>query len=185
MLSGTLATRVLERASEIDAQGGPPARVAELRAAALEAGISASAFDAALKEMQHAQQSAAARVPGMPIASRRRWLWGVTTGLVMFFIGGLLVTRMVAPPSSTAATTEEAFLLQCLSPADAAALVRPIISDASSSVRITDAAPNTITISATADRMARVQEVLATQDAASCALPPMPQPPPSPRPPAR
>lgn len=179
VIPGPLAARILERASELDAVQGPAARVAELRAAALEAGISAPAFDAALEEMQRAQQVAAVRAyaPAPLVVSRKRRLWGVVSGIIALLIGGVVVARMVLP-APTVATVEEAFLLRCLAPGDAAALVRPIISDASSMVRINPGqSPNVITVRTTADRMARVKELIAAQDGtgASCVAPTPPR----------
>lgn len=185
VLPGSLAARILERASEIDAQNGSRAQIAELRAAALEAGISGAAFDTALEELRHTQITAPLRSQGLPIASRKRRLWGTVAGIFIVLVGGVLVHRMVFPPRTMVGTTEEVILLRCLSTGDAAAIVRPIVSDANSSVHITDDAPHTITVRTTPDRMARVKTALSAQDAASCALPALPAPPPPPVPPAR
>lgn len=178
-LPGPLAARILERASELDAVQGPAARVAELRAAALEAGISERAFDAALEEMQRAQHAAAANAlpSAQLVVSRKRRLVGVVAGVFAALIGAFAVLRMVMPPS-TAATVEEAFLLRCLAPGDAAALVRPIVSDANSRVTINPTqSPNVLTVRTTPDRMARVKAMIAAQDGngASC-TPPTPPP---------
>ena len=59
VLSEPVRTRLLERATELDAAYRVGGTVAELRAAAIEAGISASAFDAALAEMRDAEESGA------------------------------------------------------------------------------------------------------------------------------
>ena len=71
VLSEPVRTRLLERATELDAAYRVGGTVAELRAAAIEAGISAPAFDAALAEMRDAEESRAsvAQVPTQP----RRW----------------------------------------------------------------------------------------------------------------
>ena len=55
VLSEPVRTRLLERATELDAAYRVGGTVAELRAAAIEAGILAPAFDAALAEMRDAE----------------------------------------------------------------------------------------------------------------------------------
>ena len=67
LLSEAARERVLARASEIDAARGT--RVADLRAAATEAGISAEAFDQALAELESEEGGVAIAAPK---ASRRR-----------------------------------------------------------------------------------------------------------------
>jgi hypothetical protein len=54
-LPETEAQRVLARAAEIDAQGGPSVPLQRLRLAALEAGLSPAAFEAALIEVRDAR----------------------------------------------------------------------------------------------------------------------------------
>ena len=49
------AQRVLARAAEIDAQGGPSVPIERLRLAALEAGLTPAAFEAALAEVRDAR----------------------------------------------------------------------------------------------------------------------------------
>ncbi len=51
------AQRVLARAAELDAHGGPRVPLERLRLAALEAGLSAEAFDAALTEVRDARSA--------------------------------------------------------------------------------------------------------------------------------
>ena len=54
-LSESEAQRVLARAAEIDAQGGPSVPLERLRLAALEAGLTPAAFEAALAEVREAR----------------------------------------------------------------------------------------------------------------------------------
>lgn len=51
------AQRVLARAAEIDAHGGPSVPLERLRLAALEAGLTPAAFEAALNEVRNARQA--------------------------------------------------------------------------------------------------------------------------------
>src|SRR5688572_27726870 len=68
VLTESVAARLLARASELDAARLAGVSVSELRAAAVEAGISTRAFDAALAELQGAEQ---ARVPDVTAQPRR------------------------------------------------------------------------------------------------------------------
>lgn len=67
-----LTKRVLARASELDALRRAGATVAELRAAATEAGISPEAFDAALAEMRADQSTQVS--PNVRTRSRSKML---------------------------------------------------------------------------------------------------------------
>src|SRR4029450_3028146 len=68
VLTEPVAARLLARASELDATGLAGVSVSELRAAAVEAGISTRGFDAALAETQAAEQ---ARVPDVSAQPRQ------------------------------------------------------------------------------------------------------------------
>ena len=130
VLTESVAARLLARASELDAARVAGVSVSELRAAAVEAGISTRAFDAALAELQGAEQ---ARVPDVSAQPRRapktRALAAKVTALV-FAAGALILflgrvtTVASAPPGPP--LVEETVLLRCLSPGEAAALIRPL-----------------------------------------------------------
>ena len=135
VLTESVAARLLTRASELDAARLAGVSVSELRAAALEAGISTRAFDAALAELQGAelQDAEQARGPDVSVQPRRaprtRALAAKVTALV-FAAGALILflgrvtTVASAPPGPP--LVEETVLLRCLSPGEAAALIRPI-----------------------------------------------------------
>lgn len=64
------AQRVLARAAEIDAHGGPSVPIERLRLAALEAGLSPAAFEAALAEARATPPSPAPSVKSWPRLAR-------------------------------------------------------------------------------------------------------------------
>ena len=124
VLPDSAAAQLLARASELDAARTAGAAVAELRAAAAEAGISTSAFDAALDELQEAGEARVPDVSGQQRrrASRRALVAGVAA---LIAVGALAVTRIRTPAPTP--MVEEALLLRCLSPGEAAELIRPIL----------------------------------------------------------
>jgi hypothetical protein len=162
VLSEPDAARLLARASELDAANRGGAAVADLRAAAAEAGISTGSFDAALGELEAAEQ---ARVPDVSGRRQRarRWAFGAAVA-ALIAVGTLAVLEMRAP--GDAATpggvpiVEEAVLLNCLSPAEAAEVIRPILDEQTTIVVSPDRAPRVITIRATPAQMERVRSVL-------------------------
>ena len=97
VLSEQLAARVLARASELDSASHAQATVSDLRAAAMEAGISAHAFDTALAEVQE-QERVSVRKFRQPRSTRRRWVSVIGLALVMA-TGTLVVSRLL--PAST------------------------------------------------------------------------------------
>jgi hypothetical protein len=159
ILSEPLATRVLSRASELDAALRAGASVAELRRAALEAGISAEAFEAALAELD----DAGARVPDVnahPHSRRRRWILAAVIA-VMIVVGASGIMLRRTPPVSAAPIVEEAFLLRCLSPGQAAELIRPLLRLAENSVVYSsEHAPRVLTVGATPAQMRDVRSLL-------------------------
>jgi len=160
VLSDPAATRLLERASELDAAG---TALADLRAAAAEAGISSHAFDAALAELHGNEQ---ARVPDVNTQARTRpWMWVVFTVLfVLLGIGAVAVARVVVPTDIAGAPAgpivEEAILLRCLSPGEAAELVRPILLLPGNTIVSSPRAPRVLTIRATQEQLRNVRSVL-------------------------
>jgi hypothetical protein len=98
-LTDAVAERLLQRASELDVAERSSAKLAQLRDAAVEAGISATAFDKALAEM---------RVEAAPVATVRRSaltlprIAAVAGIIVALLLAALTVGRMVAPaPAQT------------------------------------------------------------------------------------
>jgi hypothetical protein len=157
VLSNPVAERVLTRASELDAalRAGTLA-VSELRSAAVEAGISPEAFDAALAEVR---ESEAAPVPN--VASRspaRRWRWAFAGAMAVIAVGSLGVARQVTPDAAGAPMTEKTFLLRCLSADRAAALIGPVLDLRTSSVY--SSADGVVIVHATSAEIEKVQSVL-------------------------
>jgi hypothetical protein len=181
MLASDAADRLLARAAELDAAHRDGATIAELRAAAAEAGISALGFDAALTELHSPER---AQVLSSRRPRRKLRLWAAAIGLAgLVAAGALAVTRERTTPGafSQAATVEEAFLLHCLSPTDAAELIRPLITDRSTHVVIAPAhAPHVLTVRATRARLQQVRALLERSDGAgapACARGPSGVPP--------
>jgi hypothetical protein len=161
-----VATRLLERASEMDVARTSGSSVADLRAAAAEAGISAQSFDAALAEMQGEARVDAQWSPPRP---HRRWLTWALAAVVLLPTAALVASRLAPITSGVASSVplvEEAIVLGCLTPDEAGALIRPVLRDAGSKIVANSArAPRVITITATPDRMQAAKAVLAKNDA--------------------
>jgi hypothetical protein len=138
--------------------------VRDLRAAAAEAGIPAQAFDAALAEHQRDRVSnglAAEPAIGRALGYVRRTRTLATAAVAALLIAlGVLV---VFPAPAT--TVEQAIVLRCLAPTEAAELVRPLLRDRSSTVQYDPArAPRVLTIRGTPDVVSRVKEALAEHE---------------------
>ena len=90
VLSEPAAARLLARASELDELRRAGSTVAELRAAAAEAGISASAFDAALTELKQSGQAPLPDVGRQP--RRRSWMLAaaLTGAFALAFVSQML-----------------------------------------------------------------------------------------------
>ncbi len=155
VLSETVRTRLLERASELDAAYRAGGTVAELRAAAVEAGISAPAFDAALAELRDAEQTSLAQVTPQP--RRRSRVWAFTAMVVgLFAVGSVGVSRRLVP-TSAAPMVERTLPLRCLSPEQAAELVRPLLHLPEN---IVYSRAGVLTIRATPEQIENVRSVL-------------------------
>lgn len=160
-LPESLARQVLARASELDAAQRSNATVAELRAAAEEAGISAPAFDAALEELRGAP-------PALPSPAPRRatrwWISGLAAAGALFFLMMLFVipARVAVRVPSTAAAqmTEQTFQLRCLGPDEAAALVRPLLNLSENTVQTSPRTPRVLTVKGTPEQLRDVRAVL-------------------------
>ena len=168
ILPAALAERVLKRASELDAVRTAGTAVAELRAAAAEAGISADAFDAALGELQKADQ-----VPA-PVAtvSTRRWR-AFSIGLATigaFVLAAAMVfipARLVAPAGTS--MVRQTIQLNCLSPDKALEVIKPLLTDDASALRPGNSS-STIIVRATPEQLKTVQLAIDKVDnAQSCA----------------
>jgi hypothetical protein len=136
-LPEAMAARLLERASELDAAGAAHnVDVSALRAAAREAGISPRAFDAALAEMREGEATGVTHARAHP---RRRIWTSVAAGALLVATGAFYVAERTVPgPPSVARVPmiEEAYVLRCLSPQDAMALIRPHLTLRDNSVTV-------------------------------------------------
>ena len=165
VLTDQVAHRILARAAELDAAQKAAVDVANLRAAAVEAGISPSAFDSALDEVQGGQHR-----PATPPRRRRTRIRMLLLAAPVFMLAGAFVVgRMVMPVPLP--LSEQAFLLRCLPPGEAAELVRPMLDDRSTVALSPARAPRTLTIRSTPEGMAKVGALLDERDGAACAAP--------------
>lgn len=168
VLSDDVAQQILTRAAELDAAQRAAIDVANLRAAAVEAGISPSAFDAALGEMQGGEQ--------LPAASSRRRLPRVRTLVgvsAVVFLCAIAATRTLVP--APLPMSEEAFLLRCLPPGEAAELIRPLLGPTSTVAVSPTRAPRVLTIRSTPEQITRIGALLDARDGAACATPAAPR----------
>ena len=153
ILPQSVSERVLLRASELDVASRTGASIAQLRAAARDAGISAEAFDAAVEELR-AEESR--RVP-----RRRHRVWGIAgvTAIValIVFIG---VGRLAPPVAASGPVLEQTLVLRCVSTGQALALIRPLLTHPANVVTASQRAPGMITVRATAEQLTRVQAVI-------------------------
>ena len=130
-LSELTASRLLERASEIDAaRAANRLDVSALRAAASEAGISTSSFDAALAELGEGDTTGVRDKPAH--TPRRRTLWtSIVAGALLVAAGSLAVIQRSVPASPVITARvpmiEQSYLLRCIPRGDAAELVRPLL----------------------------------------------------------
>ena len=166
VLPNQLSERLLARAAELDAAQRVGANIAELRAAAAEAGISPAAFDTALEELRGVQQA-----PAVPSPRRRPRIGGLALALLaVILVGSFAVGRAVVPP--TIPTIEQAFLLRCLPVGEAAELVRPMLEPQSGMIMASPTrAPRVLTVRTTPEQMPVVRALLDRQDGAACQLP--------------
>lgn len=111
-VSEQIAARVFARASELDSAHQARATIAELRAAAVEAGISAYAFDAALAEIRNVDMAVPAQ-----FRQPRRWrprTWALLAGLLFIMgtstvaVAALLFVSTDVPVEVTTQVPDEA-----------------------------------------------------------------------------
>ena len=160
ILPDPVATRVLERASELEALRRAGASVADLRAAAVEAGISESAFEEALGEIERAESAGAPEVR-RPTRKRLRLAAAVAAFALLFT--GYFVLRTVVPPESPAAAVEQTFTLRCIPANEAASMLRPMLVQSgriSFSMRI----PTELKITGTPEQLRQAESILREQD---------------------
>lgn len=158
ILPDPVATRVLERASQLEALRRAGASVAELRNAALEAGISESAFEEALGEIQRAE---AAGAPDVRRPTRSRFRIAAAVAAVVLVLTGVYLSRRVAP--APAAVVEETFTLRCIPANDAASMLRPILLE-SGSISFSMRIPTELTITGSPEQLRQARSILAEQD---------------------
>src|ERR1043166_4530041 len=115
VLSHDASERLFARAAELDAAEKAGAEVDKLRAAAVEAGISRRAFDAALDEMHDTPRALVRSTPSRAERIRARII-GTTVLIIVAIVG--LVVRSRGPTM-----IDQSFTLRCLSVNDAAKLV--------------------------------------------------------------
>lgn len=163
LLPEALTKRVLTRASELDALRRAGATIADLRAAATEAGISPQAFEDALAEVRSGEGTQIAT------AAPRRTRVRAIVAAVALLIGLTLyaVRRTVVPASST--TVVETLSMRCLTPAQVGELLRPVVNPGTTAISFSDASPGVFTIRATAADLVKVKSLLETQQV--CANP--------------
>jgi hypothetical protein len=164
VLPQPVAARLLERASELDADHRSGSAVDDLRAAAAEAGISARAFDTALAELQ-ANQSAPEQVVKRRSRRRGRLLAvGAAIAAVLIGVASLWIVRRAAPiaeGTTGGPFVEESIVLRCLSAAEAAELIRPLLRlDQNIRVISSPRAPRILNVRATAAQLQSVKAAL-------------------------
>ncbi|WP_309669204.1 hypothetical protein [Gemmatimonas sp.] len=174
VLSEQTAAQVLARASELDQLRRAGSTVAELRVAATEAGIAVPDFDAALAEVQRQPSESPAR-PGD--RTRRAIIQAAAVTLTVAAMAVVVSgTRKVQESVSTSSLRDEAIMVQCLAPAEAAELIRPLLTLSGNQVVVrANGTARVIALRVTAEQLAQVKTRLAPYEAASspsCATPP-------------
>jgi hypothetical protein len=169
LLPQGVAERLLARASELDAGS---ADVAQLRQAAQEAGISNAAFDAALAEIRSEKVTIRDEDAEDHYRPVRRFT-ALLIGIIVAAAVGLVVLR--AAPSQVevpANVVETTITLRCLTAAQAAGMVRPLLGS-EGLIRIAPGAPRTLNLRGTLPQLERARALLEQRDgAAICALTP-------------
>ena len=168
VLSASVAERLLKRASELDAVRSTGTAVAELRAAAAEAGISADAFDAALGELQKAEEA-----PPPVSARNRRWrrrFFGLAAAGAVALFAAMIVVPSYLVVRTTDNMVEYTLPLNCLSGDKTLDLIRPLLKEPANTIALPSNSSRTVIIRATPDQMRSVRAALDQADKAeSCA----------------
>jgi len=156
---------VLQRAVQIDAMRG--SRVADVRAAATEAGISPEAFDQAMAELETETGSTVSPAP-----TRGRSLLIVASAFAIA-LAGVYFARRAVPVEAPAATVEQSIVLRCLSPQQAAELLRPVLGE-TGTVESRGDASQVVTVRGTGEQVERARAMLEERDANACPVPTAP-----------
>jgi hypothetical protein len=168
VLSESSAARLLARARELDQLHSAGSTVADLRVAATEAGIAAPAFDAALAELQRGNVT---RAPALRDRARRRVVIVTVMVAVLAVATALVVAsrraRITEVGISSPPMLDDAIVLQCLAPAEAAEIIKPLLTLRANQVivRATDA-PRVLSLRATAAQLEQVKARLAPYEVA-------------------
>ncbi|HEX6307762.1 MAG TPA: hypothetical protein VFZ69_06200 [Longimicrobiales bacterium] len=101
-VSEEMAKRVLARAVQLDESDRMSVRIADLRTAADEAGISSSALEQALSEIATPQPAE----PHLPVHSRRAWRIAAIVAVVIALLGATLMFRAVPRSEPTEPTIQ-------------------------------------------------------------------------------
>lgn len=170
VLSEAMVAEVLARASELDQLRASGTAVADLRTAATEAGITADSFDAALAELQN-------RTPAQGRMARNRSQWrtrAIIATTVLVLLAAMAMLKVVTPRRTMSdihvappRLIDETIVLQCLTPDEAAELIRPVLNLRENRVVIRPT-QNTrlLALSATAVQLQQVKTLLAPYEAA-------------------
>jgi hypothetical protein len=159
LIPDSAAAQLLKRAVEIDTRRGMSVSIADLRAAAVEAGISTAAFDDALAELRAREAQALAK-PQQARQWRRLGIAGLT---VTVLAAAFVVVRLLSPASVQVVEVEQSFSLQCLGTQDAIVQVRDAVGP-DGTISVTRAAPHILRVRATPPRMRDVQSLLGRID---------------------
>ena len=167
MVPTQVGERLLARAAELDAALKGGTQLATLRAAALEAGISASAFETALEELRGTDPAQAGQ--DAPSPRRRPRIAAFVLAVCALLLAGTMVGRVVVQPRSVE-MVEEAFLLRCMPAGDAVELLRPVLGRVSSvTTFIPSDAPRVLRVHAPPGQMGVVRALIERHDGAVCA----------------
>lgn len=164
VLTESARERVLRRAAEIDAARG--SQVADVRAAAVEAGISSDAFDQAIAELE-SESAPAVRRRRSPL--QRTWL-RVSAAIVAALLA-FVIMRLAAPAPESVAVTEQSFVLRCLPEQQAAELLRPVLGP-NATVVTRGEGSGIITVRGTPSELEAARSVIEGREATACPVPP-------------
>ena len=175
LLPADAAARLLARASELDMAlrdsdavldhhvANDVRAVTDLRTAAIQAGISARAFDVALAEMIGTEQ---ARVPDGSEAPRRLFrMWTLAAAAATLIAVGTVALEQSWPWRPAVPTVDEAFVLRCMTAEDAVPLILPVIGDLrNTEFTSNQRTPRVLTVRTTQANMRNVRSVLAEHE---------------------
>ena len=99
---------------------------------------------------------------------RRRGMWALLAGVAAVIAFGVMGLARTPNRPTGQAVIEEAIMLRCLSPAEGADLILPILGDNGTAVH-SPRAPRVLTVRATAERLRQVKATLDRHDGAGSA----------------